>query len=202
MFIVDRDWLATVLHDQLPPEQADAVLAALGAVLTPMVTDPPPLAWRSAGRIEPEGQVADSVLRVHPDSNGAYYSLGPACPTPNADGERWSLELIQLRDEGHAVTDLGVHDTEQDAKDYAQCWEDAAIVECTWETVTKHRARIPLTEFMAAAQLDADPDDYVTPDAQLTPHALTGAAIGGIRALLDSNAARAKSHVVECRFSE
>lgn len=183
---VGLDALYQVLIEQLGKDAADDVMTAVTAAAQPPgPAEPPHLVWHSAGTTEPGDQQADSVMRVHPESTSAHYAVGPAYASPGADGERWSLELVQIRDgERVAATDLGIHATEQDAKDRAQRWEAESLVECTWRTVVEHWARIPLSELMAAAYEETDPEEYVTPDAQLTWHVFTGAADGAFSDLL------------------
>lgn len=204
---VDIAVLERVLVDQLGKHTAQEVLSALHTEPTgapaEAPAEAPALVWESAGTDEPGDQHASSTLRVHPESTSAHYSLGPAYAAPDVDGERWSVELVQVRHgERVAATDLGVHPTEQDAKDHAQQWERDGLVGCAWYTVTNHWALIPLPELMAAAREETDPDEYVTDDAQLTPHAMTGRAEGSFSDLLERYETVSDQRVVECGWGE
>lgn len=140
-------------------------------------------------------------MRVHPKSTSAYYSLGPAYASPGVDGERWSLELVQAR-HGERIThtDLGTHDSQDAAKEHAEAWENAGIVQCTWYTTVEHTARIPLLELMAVAQEETDPDYYVTDDARLTAEAMTGRAVGGFSDLLGGYETDSDQRIVHCTW--
>jgi hypothetical protein len=91
-----------------------------------VVQDEHELTWESAGTDEPGDQHADSTRRVGPGSTSAYYSLGPPFATPSAeDGERWSVELIQVSHSDEIdTTSLGTHPDEPTAKAAAQQHEN------------------------------------------------------------------------------
>lgn len=87
-------------------------------------TDDGGLVWESAGTSEPGDQYADSARHTAQDATRVYYSLWPAFAAPSGDGERWRLELIQVRGENEIDrTDLGLHADEHEAKRYAASFE-------------------------------------------------------------------------------
>lgn len=202
---VPYDLLVTTLFDGVGKHTAEELLGALNiameAAAGPTEQD---LLWESADTDEPGDQNAESTLRVRTDleATSAHYSLGPAFAAPSEDGERWSLELIQIRDGDQiAATNLGHHASAQDAKDHAQRWEDGGLVRCAWHTSTEHRARIPLPELLAAAAEDTDPDELITEDGNLFLRAMTGSAFRFTDVLARYEATSDKQHL-DCRWTD